>query len=68
MKVVRIVQNRAPSELSYLLTDDQNVREFIWRWMAQNPGRWVSGGSMPIIDLRHKPSSSEIPVEYPGLD
>lgn len=65
MKVVRIVQNRAPSELSYLLDDAMDVAEFIDAWREQNPDRFITAQSMPIIDMRD--GWSEIPVVYPPV-
>lgn len=62
--VVRIVQNRAPSELSYLLDSETDVGRFIDSWVEQNPGMYVGGSSMPIIDLTDWQWDT-IPVTYP---
>lgn len=64
MIVVRVVQNRAPSELSYLIEDDVDVASFIDTWIEQNPERFIGSQSMPIIDMQGK-DWGKMPIEYP---
>lgn len=63
LSVVRIVQNRAPTEISYAMEDGE-VSDFLVQWREENPGRWISGGSMPLISWLPG-TDGPIPIEYP---
>jgi hypothetical protein len=60
MYVVRVVQNRAPSELSYVVPKEQ-VDAFINQWLEENPGVMIHIGSMPLIGYD---PAYPVPVEY----
>jgi hypothetical protein len=62
--VVRIVQNRAPSEISYAVPSDE-VNEFMERWRAENPGAYIFAQSMPLWMPDQYGDAAQLPVEYP---
>jgi len=58
--VVKIVQNRAPSEIAYVVSGDETTA-FINRWRAENPDHFVFAQVLP---LQAWSPSAPIPVTY----
>lgn len=61
--VVRIVQKRAPSEISYIVSE-QDVKGFINRWRVENPDMLIHAQSMPLVAWS---PSARIPVVYESV-
>lgn len=69
LMAVRIVQNRAPSELIYAVPS-RDVDAFLASWREQNPERCLHAQVMPLIQPVDAGRATweqvgTIPVEYP---